>query len=453
MEPTATPPPEAKREQPSAPRSQEQEIVEHCFLEGAEKERAQETTTALVDIIRKTTRENRPSEDAIIRSLDYLGVTRTLTGTYPEVYDEIIRSISETMTIKRGSKYEVMRRNAQDELMKQAISRLIRESNGDMSQIEGRLAVITFDVRGLKTVNDITHDHDLGDEYLEAIARTADEFRNEVMMPLLSELGVNTQSSMARIGGDEFSLMLEADQNIFTETGWTPGRLLEEAKDLGLSGSVLASITGAERLMSDAIRNEPMTFVDALNELMNYYVVQEEFSAEGKEADGSLSAEQRAEGYLFSNRQLEEHIGEPLHEKYVYRGFIGTGASTLKDVIESPTTGMYKRDLEGGETVDQAVSIFMGALRSNSDMKSYIAKARQNDSWSQSKNPWERQHYMISTRNDTTLRILKEKDRIEMEYGLLEITLEQERTAHAETHARWQACEQARAQDRVDSIN
>lgn len=426
---------------------------ELAYLDKDKLEWAQQITDALVQKIRDEKGiPAQPSQSEIIQALEQHGIKHILQRELPHILYEIERAVSETMTIRHHSDFEVMRRHRQDAIIKETISRLIQESNGDIATVEGRFAVFTFDVRGLKTVNDLTNDHDLGDVYLEEIAKMADSFCYDVMGPLLTELGIDSTMSLARIGGDEFSISLEVNTNLLHTSGWSIQKLLEKTAFIEQTAHVRKRLEGSAHLVDDKTKQEERTLAEALNELFNYYVPNASFSTTGEEANGTLSEKQKEKGYLFSRKELEDRLGEPLDPAYKYRGYVGTGVATLGDVLKKPISGMYKRSLSGNETASESASWIMGAMRSYSDGASYLSKARQDMLWNRSSHSYERQHYKINTRNNVTRELLQELDITEQELWKEKQAVAELKETVKLTTAALNACERRQEQLVIDQL-
>ncbi|MBP9691664.1 hypothetical protein KBD81_06315 [Candidatus Woesebacteria bacterium] len=267
--------------------------------------------------------------------------------------------------------------------------------NKNYNQMSKGIAFITFDVRGLKMVNDVMKDHKKGDIYLKRIA----DHMTENIVPVIQRIiGENGKVHAGRDGGDEMGLVIKGDRDL------TEKMTLERFEEL--AGISLRVLSPTEKENSDKSLIQwintyiECSFRNEKNEVVDQERL-EEFAKKGEDADYTLP------------------------EGFELRLNVASGATTLYEVMNEASTDNFKENLDeiinsddpNKSIIDRSLSIeeqfkqanytLVGAMRKDADGKSYVSKQEQNDFWIHS--PEEIHNVMIKiiSRNDVTISLAK----------------------------------------------
>ncbi|PIT86968.1 MAG: hypothetical protein COU33_00215 [Candidatus Magasanikbacteria bacterium CG10_big_fil_rev_8_21_14_0_10_43_6] len=283
------------------------------------------------------------------------------------------------------------RREAQTNRMRDMFNEL-RETEEGAAFIESanKKGLIVFDVRGLKMVNDVMKDHKYGDQYLKNMT----DLTNEHILPVLKALGNKTDATLARDGGDEFSILINSDMDLSEKVGLD-----------NFLADVDAAIDHTDGFIEHVGRQEK-TRLEFLTEYAEFRLAQEVNRSIDREKLCEFMAKGEADPEAY---QLPEHF-EP-------RMLVAAGSSTFAEVIEHPENEEFKDDIkaynETGELPIKAVkdpskyaiNSLVGAIRSRADSRSYKRKTDQNNAFIESEKPEDQLMIKMISRNDVTVKL------------------------------------------------
>jgi len=279
----------------------------------------------------------------------------------PEMLTEVL-SLLEKRIADTDFVTGLERREKQTERLRDAI-KSAAEAKENFKQNSRRIGFISFDVRGLKMVNDVMKDHKYGDEYLRKIK----EIVIEHVIPRIQQLvGENARIHLARDGGDEFSILIENSE-----------------RDLNEDFS-----------FTDDNQSEIKPLIQHINDFVN----------------ARLAAEVNT---LIPREKLIEFMGEDMPDDFELRFFVASGAATLSEIVEDPHNEYFKTDIEkeaegkGPTSGKDIVNTLLSALRTKADTQSYEVKSEQNKNWINSNDPHDQAMIRIISRNDVTISLAK----------------------------------------------
>ena len=268
------------------------------------------------------------------------------------------------------------RRDKQTDRVREAITS-IAKSKGDFKEKAKRLGFISFDVRGLKMVNDLMKDHEYGDQYLRNIK---DLVINKVIH-VIEQITGEESCNLARDGGDEFSILIEnSTQDLATELN---------AKELT---EMFPRSPELVTKLLEASGNEAKSLMQRINDLVNFSMAQEVNT-------------------LIPREKLEEFMGENMPEDFELKYFVASGAATLSEIVEDPKNEYFKKDLakkaegKGPETGKAIVDTLLSGLRTKADAQSYEVKGAQNRQWINSGEDHDQAMIRVISRNDVTISL------------------------------------------------
>ncbi len=255
------------------------------------------------------------------------------------------------------------RRDKQTDRIREAIKE-IAESKGEFKEKAKTIGFISFDVRGLKMVNDLMKDHHYGDEYLRQVT----QITNEHILPVIQKIvGSSATVNLARDGGDEFSILIAHAEIDLTAPS--------------------PSLTGE----SDSTQKSLMA---RINDFVNFRLAQETNN-------------------IIPEEKLAEYMGEDMPPGFELKFFVASGASTLSEIIENPKNAHFKDNLAQAEKGDMPkdgkviINTLLSSLRTRADEQSYEVKSAQNQHWINSDEPNDQAMIRVISRNDVTVTLAK----------------------------------------------
>ncbi len=289
------------------------------------------------------------------------------------------------------------RRDKQTDRVREAI-KAIAQGKGDFKEKAKKMGFISFDVRGLKMVNDLMKDHKYGDQYLKTIK----EIMQEKVIPLIEQITGENSCNLARDGGDEFSILIEnSAQDLDKKQSEAELEAMFEKNPELARTLVQASGTDAKSLMQ------------RINDLVNFSMAQEVNT-------------------LIPQEKLAEFMGENMPDDFELKYFVASGAATLSEIVEDPKNEYFKKDLankaegKGPKTGKAIIDTLLSGLRSKADAQSYEVKGQQNRQWINSDNPHDQAMIRVISRNDVTISLAEkaqnERSRANKLQGDLELT-------------------------------
>ncbi len=297
---------------------------------------------------------------------------------------------------------QLPRREKQTELLRQRIAS-IQEHKQNYTQFAKRMGFISFDVRGLKMVNDVMNDHKYGDRYLKKIA----DYSMAYIEPLLRQVAGNGIVEMARDSGDEFSFYIEAETQNLDELMSVSEFFKKYTADM--SSEFEQTFPAGEKLTVIQIINRYMEFRMSSIEVKEDVIPREELERFAQKTEGP-------DYKLPADFKLKYHIA--------------SGACTLSEIIENPEKEDFKVNIEllqqshdgqvipsglsPQERIAYAVDRLLEAIRTRADGRSYDSKSKQNMGWINSDDPLHLLMIKMISRNDVTVMLaqkaLQEKD-------------------------------------------
>ncbi len=290
---------------------------------------------------------------------------------------------------------DLPRREQQTEILRDAIVR-IQNKTKDYIEMSKGIAFITFDVRGLKMINDVTKDHKKGDQYLQQIA----SHLKETIIPFIKNIiGENGNAYPGRDGGDEMSIVIEAKIDLTK-----PMSKAEFDK--------MAHLAAGDFSIKESQENDQKPLLEWINTYIEYSYKNKENTIVERDLLEEFAKQGEDEGY-----ELPEEFRLKLH--------VASGATTLHDVIDQPDTRDFKEDLDAllhseekkesvidpklpaSQKTKIATSKLLGAMRTRADRQSYEHKTQQNNAWISSENEIDQVMIKIISRNDITISLAK----------------------------------------------
>lgn len=358
---------------------------------------------------RKFPKSETPEEDRILTPSEYVDVCLdAIDAGRPETtsFDEVSKKIeaardafSETeyaliMKRMRGrdSVTGAMTRDNMNEHIKKEILKKAQERGG-IEEYANTIGLISFDVRGLKVVNDATRDHAKGDEYLKHIAQIAETVIGKTIQEALQKMSPTQKEPVIKVsrdGGDEFAILISSDVDL----------------DMTVTNEDIHKLFGqeADTILKKHGSKDSNRLMDLITELTND--VFPEFKHNS----------------ILPREQLKKHLGEGIHipKEWEFRSFVAAGGSTLSEVLDDPHRGHFKTLGSAPANGEHALNAIMGALRRDADGRSYWHKEEQNRLWRESKNPIDKFQETIQARNEETNRLIRERDALKRDRASLQ---------------------------------
>ena len=255
------------------------------------------------------------------------------------------------------------RRDKQTDRIREAI-KTIAESEGDFREKAKHIGFISFDVRGLKMVNDLMKDHHYGDEYLRQVT----EITNKHILPVIQKIvGPEATVNFARDGGDEFSIFIVNAQ---------------------------VDLTAMAESLVEGSDSSQKSLMAEINDFVNFRFAQEV-------------------NRIIPREKLIEYMGEDMPADFELKFFVASGASTLSEIIENPKNAHFKDNLAQAEKGDipkdgkVIINTLLSSLRTRADEQSYEVKSLQNQQWINSDEPNDQAMIRVISRNDVTVTLAK----------------------------------------------
>jgi len=280
-------------------------------------------------------------------------------------------------------------RDKQNDTIRREFLRL-KEKEGGIKENANKVGIISFDVRGLKVVNDATKDHHVGDAFLRSIADTAKTKiipKMEQLLGAIAEkqgIAQKPKVTLGRDGGDEFSLFISSDIDLDSTLS------TEEVQNFGLDSE--KRLEGySNRLMDVLTEYTDITF-----------------------------AETKLENIL-PKEVLKKHFPDTIiPDEWTFRAFVASGGSTLSEILNDPRAEHFK-NINGGKIKNgmEPINILLGAMRTEADEKSYIQKEKQNKKWRESEHPVDKFQARMQVRNKEMNDLMNERDRLNSEINNL----------------------------------
>ncbi len=272
------------------------------------------------------------------------------------------------------------RRDKQTDRVREAIKAIAQgEGEDDFKEKAKKMGFISFDVRGLKMVNDLMKDHKYGDQYLTNIK----EIMKEKVITIIEQITGENSCNLARDGGDEFSILIEnSTQDLTKEL---------DAKELA---EIFPRSPELVAKLIEASGNEAKSLMQRINDLVNFSMAQEVNT-------------------LIPREKLEEFMGENMPKDFELKYFVASGAATLSEIIEDPKNEYFKKDLakkaegKGPQTGKAIIDTLLSGLRSKADAQSYEVKGAQNQRWINSDKEEDQAMIRVISRNDVTVTLAK----------------------------------------------
>lgn len=288
------------------------------------------------------------------------------------------------------------RRDKQTDRIREAMKEMA-ESEGDFEEKAKTMGFISFDVRGLKMINDLMKDHKYGDAYLQRVTKITQEY----IIPFIQSLvGEGAQVNLARDGGDEFSI------------------LIANAK---------VDLTAPAESFIGETETEEKSLMQRINDFVNFRMAQEVND-------------------IIPPEKLAEYMGENMPPGFELKFFVASGASTLSDIIANPKNGHFKKDLaraENGELPKDGKAIIntlLSSLRTSADEQSYEVKSAQNQHWINSDEPADQAMIRVISRNDVTVTLAKRAQEARKEARKFKNELGEAKGQLEATHASLEVC-------------
>ncbi len=303
-----------------------------------------------------------------------------------------IIALIETKMIGTDPVTGLPRREKQTELLLEYIAEL-QKHHISYDDFGKGIGFITFDVRGLKMVNDVSKDHKVGDAYLREIA---DHTTGHIVPFIQAILGEQAHIHVGRDGGDEISLVIKGDRDL--------------TQRLSLE-SFLSQMPEGYAFNSE--EQHPRSLLQWINTFIEYDFAQKR--------NNHISQEKLKEA---ARAGADEGYEPPEEIKLMF--YVASGCSTLYDVAMIPEPADFKEDLEAmaehrgkdhhiidpklpeEQKAKRGVEKLLSAMRSRADRESNDRKESQNKRWKNSTDPHEQFLINILSRNSFTIEILKE---------------------------------------------
>ncbi len=286
------------------------------------------------------------------------------------------------------------RREKQTELLRERIAS-IQGHKENYTKFAKRMGFITFDVRGLKMVNDVMNDHEYGDRYLKAIASYSKEF----ILPLLEQIAGGGRVDMSRDSGDEFSFYIESDHQDLDEQMSIHDFFQKYNADLS-----------KEFEESIATKGTKISVI----QIINSYI---EFRLRSIDVGEDVIPREKLQEFAQKTEGPDYELPEDF--KLVYN--VASGACTLSEIIENPEKADFKVNMEvlkennTGEVIPDglteqeriayATDRLLEAIRTRADNRSYRSKSDQNMAWINSLDPKDLVMIKMISRNDVTIML------------------------------------------------
>lgn len=312
---------------------------------------------------------------------DILAYDRELSeaGVPPEKRAKFLARKAESFEqtyIDRRFTFEDGQRALKDEFAKESAVMSLKELlDGEDLKLDtlGRVARFGFDANGLKAFNDLSGEHDIGTEYLKRIAEVL-RCQPGPLRQRLEELGVKDILPTTG-GGDEYSVMVKADQPLAPE--------------------VLAELT---ELMEQAVSDID---VSDLIDFQNLDVQLRYLGISKREYDGMDAARRQ---------ELQTRINKEITQGFKMRSSASGGAATLTDglasAVEDPRGG---KRLEDGDAYAVALRKIVGGLWDASDRIAVENKTRFKESLRAAEASPDDKFYSRVLARTTDVRILEQK--------------------------------------------
>ncbi len=290
---------------------------------------------------------------------------------------------------------DLPRREQQTELLRDALVK-IQDKPREYIQMSKGIAFITFDVRGLKMVNDVTKDHKKGDQYLQQIAS---HLKDSIIPFIKNIIGENGNTYPGRDGGDEMSIVIDSQTDLT--------RQIDKAEFEQIAGFSAENFS-----INESEQNTKKSLLEWINTYIEYSYKNKENTIVERELLEDFARQGEDENY-----QLPQEFKLKLH--------VASGATTLFDVIDQPDTRDFKEDLDAlldsepkkesvidpnlpaSQKTKIATSKLLGAMRTRADRQSYEHKTAQNNAWISSEHEIDQVMIKIISRNDITISLAK----------------------------------------------
>jgi GGDEF domain-containing protein len=250
--------------------------------------------------------------------------------------DEVLRKTVEISYRRLMAGYE-RKLSAEENIPNESFAMLNAMEKIDMLFAEGeptmedlkRVARVSFDLNGLKAVNDLNGgDHKKGDMYLSMSAKAISA---PEVVAFAEENGLNFEpDKVTRDGGDEFGVILSSDKPLDDKV---LARFVRTVQEAFWNNSDVAKILDFEN--PEVIARFAKTEVREINE----------------DFGGDLEAFKKAKG---------------IPPGYYYRGAISGGAATLYDGLTDSRLDLKSR-VKTGDNYQRTIQKMMGAMFSSSD--------------------------------------------------------------------------------------
>ncbi|MFA5048112.1 MAG: hypothetical protein WC516_03760 [Patescibacteria group bacterium] len=304
-------------------------------------------------------------QQEILSSSDRLRTELLEQGMSPNQAEDVVRQEAGARAREIMAAYTDKRYNSiNGSYFRLELIRTIEElavSEPSLESVKGT-AVLSFDVNGLKAVNDLNDDHQSGDYYLREIYRVLAE---GATTRGLKAKGLEVV--VASNGGDEFAIILKGDQELISEATQTEvldGILQEYQKEVGALAHYAHPETG-----------EPVPFIDF--------------------GDARI-------------RQKFEEAGVAIPDSFEFHAGVSAGGATLMEAIVAYVESVEDQGGEASPNYNQILNGIMGKSFTISDERSSHNKATFKEGLKTSSNEAENFLGLVLARNKEVMDLMLE---------------------------------------------
>lgn len=241
-----------------------------------------------------------------------------------------------------------------------------------------KIARVSFDLNGLKAVNDLTKSHEKGDEYLNIIASA---LKDEKIAQWFKEKDIEILATAD--GGDEFGVILNSDEDI----------------DYDILDEFMKKIKNI--LLKNPEAKKILNFEDEKIILAFNGISKKEFKNKDE----------------IKQKEIIAYLKKQVPKNFKFIATVSAGAATLYESFENT-------DIAIGDSYEKSLQKMMGSLFDLSDAEMQLNKNNFKDKLSKSDDPHKQFLLKIYSRTDSERKIKEENTRLKEENTRLKKMIE-----------------------------